>query len=468
MKNTFSFFGVQCRSLYAIVFALLVGFSFAACDNRLAPQPEVIEPGTLPSLHLSIAPNVQPWYGFPGRPNELHRNDWRSTTVSLTSPTDDYERFAFEPVNARARGRGNSSWWMHEKRPMRFRFDRPQSMFGSSYEATDWSLISNAMDYTLMRNYAAYFLGSLLSGLDYSPSRHFVHLYLDGDYRGVYMLTDQIHVHRGRVELASHNIPALSEYFLEWCYRVRWENAGAPNTYFILEERGDTGISFGISYPGSSALNNNRGYRDFAENFVRQVDAAFRSRNFAEISQVIDINSFIDYYLVQEFFQNMDVGFSSLFFQIRQTNAGPRLFAGPLWDFDLSSGSAIGHYSDSQPPRSGDCLPIDQPIARWWNPWFGDLMGTPEFRDRVVARWNMIRDNEVRTMMTHINRLAIRYQACFDRNFERWDEKLGHYTWRNSVEVVAIPADKGHMGQVDFLIDWLERRKVLMNNFLRW
>ena len=467
MKNAFIFFGIQYRWLCVVVLALMIGFMFTACDSPLRPPPEIIEPGTLPSMHLSIAPNVEPWYGVLGGPNELHRTIWRNTSVSLVSHTDDYERFAFEAVPARARGRGNSSWWIHEKRPLRFRFDTAQPMFGSGYAATDWSLIPNAMDYTMMRNYAAYFLGSLLSGLNFSPSRHFVHLYLDGDYRGVHMLTDQIHVHPGRIELTANANPALSEYFLEWCYRVRWENADAPYSFFMLD-RGESGISFGIGFPGGGALRNNLGYRDFAADFIKEVDDALRSRDFNRISQVIDVNSFIDFYLVQELFQNMDVGFSSLFFQIRQTNVGPRLFAGPLWDFDLSSGSAIGHYSDSLPPGSGSSIPIEHPIARWWNPWFGDLMATLQFRDMAVARWNTIRNDEVRIMMTHINHLAIRYQSCFDRNFERWPEKLGQYLWRNSPEVVAIPASRGHMGQVEFLIDWLERRKVLMDNFLQW
>jgi len=478
MKNAFSFFRTRCRWLCAVILALVIGFMFAACDSPVTSQPETDKPsvslpsGTLPSIRLSIAANVNPWYGDPGRPNELHRTNWRSTTVSLSGGDDSYAGFAFGPVNATARGRGNSSWWMHEKRPLRFRFATPQPMFGSSYAATDWSLISNAMDYTLMRNYAAYLLGSLLSGLDFSPAHHMVHLYLNNEYRGVYMLTDQIHRHNGRIELINPipSAPERSEFLLEWCGRVPEENVGSSQYAYFTIHMGEgewaRDVPFGISFPGSGVLRGNHGFRNFAADFVGQVNDALVRRDFNEISRLIDLDSFIDFYLVQELFQNMDVGFSSVFFQIRQINGSPRLFAGPLWDFDLSSGSAIGHYSDSQPPRSGDCLPIHYPTARWSNPWFGHLMATPQFRNMVVQRWNTIRNREVRTMTMIIRRMAIRYRACFDRNFERWDQKLGNYTWRNSIEVVNIPASRGHMGQVDFFLDWLDQRKVLLTNVL--
>ena len=142
----------------------------------------------LPSLHLSIAPNVHHDPGVPGGPNELHREIWRPTTVSLRCYTGTYQEFT---VGAQARGRGNSTWVMSDKQPLRIRFDTARPMFGSNYAARDWTLIANASDHTLMRHYSAYFLGSLLDGLDFSPTGQFLHLYMDGEYRGVYMLRDR-------------------------------------------------------------------------------------------------------------------------------------------------------------------------------------------------------------------------------------------------------------------------------------
>ena len=386
----------------------------------------------LPSIHISIAPHER------GGPNSLDRHIWRPTTVSLRG-TGTYAALAFEGVSAEARGRGNSSWtW--RKRPLRIRFNTARPMFGSSYAARDWTLIANAIDHSMMRTYAAYFLGSLLSGIDFSPTGHFLHLYMDGEYRGVYMLSDQIHVHPGRVQLTSNLDPTLSEYFLEWCARV--PNEGGP--YFTV-----SGIHFGIEYPGSGILNQNLGHRQFVENFIAQVYAALVRGDFDEISEIIDIGSFIDFYLVQELFKNQDVGFSSVFLQVRRTDTGHKLFAGPLWDFDRSSG--ILNIANDPSPQGV--------WAATRNRFLRYLMNTDRFKEQVGVRWNEIRSNEVVAMTTRLIYLAQKYQVCFERNFERWPDK----NVTSAVNIIDLP----FMEQVEFLVDWLQQRKVWLDGFLQ-
>jgi len=424
-----------------MVAVAVIALAFTACPIPMdSPQSS----GRLPSLHLSIAPYER------GGPNALHRNIWRDTTVSLSGTP-----FAFGEVGAQARGRGNSSWAaMGNKRPLRFRFrhyvdgvrnDTPRPMFGSSYSAMDWTLIANAVDHSLMRSYAAYFLGHLLSGLDFSPARHFLHLYMNGEYRGVYMLSDQMEAGRMGL-LANRGLPPYrNDYFLEMCHRVPEENAGYSYVYFIVQ-----GQPFEIRYPGN-AIRREGGW-DFAKNFMHMVDAALVSGDVGAISRLIDIPSFIDFYLVQELFKNRDVGFSSVFFQIRQVNGNPKLFAGPLWDFDLSSGSHFNRDWNSDRSPQGAW-------AATQNRFFRYLMNTDWFREKAGARWSEIRNDEVQEMIARIRHLSATYRSCFERNFRRWPNKN---VWVTAPELVRMP----FAGQVDFLINWLERRKVWMDGFL--
>jgi hypothetical protein len=67
-------------------------------------------------------------------------------------------------------------------------------------------------------------------------------------------------------------------------------------------------------------------------------------------------------------------------------------------------------------------------------------------------------------MLAELERVAVRYQDCFERNFERWDEKLGRATFRTPSSIVAIPTWRG---QVEYLNTWLHRRVVWMDGFLR-
>jgi hypothetical protein len=413
--------------MFVVVAAATAGF----ISTRTYQQIE--SNGVLPSLHISIYAD------------DIDRDEWSDVAVSLTGASRNFE---FEEVSAQVRGRGNSTWHsMGEKRPYRIRFDEARPMFGSDYVARDWTLLANAKDYTMLRNYSAYSLGRML--MDFGPAGHFVHLYLNGEYRGVYMLSDQTQVLEGRVDLTYNSIPNLSEFLIEWDNRARPDR----NNDFDFFISGN--IHFTIEYPSGQNLTD--GHINYAQEIIHDMDTLLFRGDYHEIRQVLDVESFIDYYIVQELFRNADVGASSLFFQIRQTDNGPKVFAGPIWDFDFSSGAGL-------PP---DTDPIEyQPYGAWAgtrNRWFWALLETDWFRPMVAERWLEIRDAEVRIMLDRIWELSGTYQEEFERNFERWPEKLGQNLWRTSPSVVAIP---DYMGNVEFLVDWLERRIDWFNEFL--
>ena len=405
----------------------------------------------LPSLHVGMAANA------------IHRNNWASGIMISLTGTDGFD---FENVSAQVRGRGNTTWWaMGEKRPFRIRFDQARPMFGSDYSARDWTIIANAADYSMLRQYSAYFLGRMLYYQSFAPAGHFVHVYLDGEYRGVYMISDQMQVNPGRAELTANNNPALSEFFLEWCGRstdeefhflvCREETASASDVSLRVDR-----LVFVVEFPGGGILRQNLGHMEFVADFMTRVDRAIYGGDYGEVSQLIDVASFVDFYLVQELFRNHDSFWSSLFFQLKRTTDGSRLFAGPVWDFDLSAGNNFDGRSDYGPQGTW--------TARW-NPWFRHLMDTEWFSQRVAERWGRIRDNEVAAMVDRIWELVGIYRFCFERNFERWPDKLGQNVWREDMSfqtpptVMAIP---DFIGNVEYLADWLGQRITWMDGFL--
>jgi len=403
-----------------------------------------------PSLHVGIAAGA------------IHRTVWAAgVPVSLTGP------HGFAGVGAQVRGRGNTTWWnMGEKRPFRVRFDQVRPMFGSAYAARDWTVIAAASDHTLVRQYAAYFLGRMLCYQAFAPAGHFVHVYLDGEYRGLYMLSDQMQVNQGRAELRADFDPAMSEFFLEWCMR------SAGEEFHLVVCRLDTvggndvnqgvhRLVFVVEFPGSGLLRQNLGHMEFVTDFLTRVDRAVYGGDYGEVSGLIDVASFVDFYLVQELFKNHDSWWSSLFFQLKQTPAGPRLFAGPLWDFDLSAGNAYFGRASSYAPEGVHTARL--------NPWFRNLMEAGWFRQRADDRWGRIRDNEVAAMVDRIWYLTGTYRRCFERNFERWPDKLGQNVWDNRTVFATPPTVRAipdFIGNVEYLTDWLARRKTWMDGFL--
>ena len=428
-----------------------------------------------PTLQVDIRPNVNPNRDIPFTPNILHRDTWQDTLVSLSGT---YSQFTFSNVPTRARGRGNSTWnFFGEKRPFRLRFgpslppEQLQTQVSpqwqailSDYTARDWTFIANAIDYTHMRTYGAYFLGSMMDNLEYSPTHRFIHVYMGTatpgvhNYRGVYMLSDQLQVHERRVSIMQNRnlAPELNEYYFEFCHHpsntdINFTTAsGMP--FDIASAAGDTDdIRFGTpAWPQHAT---------WAERFIRSVDIAFNNRNYNTLSQLIDIPSFVDFYLVNEFFKNADAGFSSMYYTLRQTPDGPRLFGGPLWDFDQAAGSIRGG------PNPSDWYHDYSPQGDWVaqeNIWFRNMMQIPQIRSAVAARWREIRAAQVRDLLYHLGHVAATYRACFMRNAQRWPNIIN---WRIPPTVQNIGA-ASFDGQMSNLLNWFEARITWMDSFL--
>lgn len=403
-------------------------------ETAVTPPVQLTRGLPMPSFYIDIAPE------------DILLDEWtRGITVSLRD-AGGWE-FEFENVIARIRGRGNASWWaMGEKRPIRIRLESPRSMFGSEYIARDWILLANVIDYSHMRTVGALYLGARLGRFEFSPiPAMFVHVYLNGDYRGVYQFTDHIQRYPGRIEVDFHPDPALSEYYIEWCRHGR----GPDDISFYADD-----IPFLLHYPDVEVITDE--HTEFVSRFIDEVGQAIRGGNFDEVAALIDIPTFVDLYLVNEFTKNADVFFSSVFFTVKlDENSRHRLYAGPLWDFDQSAGGTFDTF-----------YPDYSPQGAWTateNDWFRRLMRIPEFRELVSKRWVEIRDSEVADTLAEIRYLTTAYRDDFERNFERWPDLLGRYSWRTPPEMQNIDT---YEGQVEYLLDWYEQRIIWMDEFL--
>jgi len=449
---------------------------------------------------------------------DVHRNTRHWTYVTLDGVTDpDFaEYFEFTHARMQIRGRGQSSWRMAVgddpwagKRPFRLRFadqrdtTRPQNDFirpilNSGFAAREWTFIANQSDKSLLRNYSAYYLARLLDGMPFAPNAQLVNVYMaatrrtthsgesvtvnnpgpyQGEYvfQGVYQMSDQLNQPQaGRVNITVNEDPTVSEFLFEMCFHelFRWRNPnhytsrpGWPRPHVIINYLMGGGMErpFMIEAGGGEDVDGepNVVTVQYAQRFLQNVDGAIRSQNFARLSQWIDIPSFIDFYLVQELYKNVDINTSSVRFTIRGQGENRRLYAGPVWDFDIAAGNAVymnyHHYN-----FHGNGY---RPTGTWVttrSPWFGNFMATPEVRGLVRARWSEIQHREVRQMLDHIDEKSDIFENCFNRNFERW-QIMGIYVWPNPPGIVDIITQRG---QADHLIEYLEERGEWLSAWL--
>ena len=144
----------------------------------------------------------------------------------------------------------------------------------------------------------------------------------------------------------------------------------------------------------------------------------------------IDIDSFVDWYLISEITKNVDSkSFSSMFLNVVP---GEKIKMGPLWDFDLSFGNV--DYADSRYAEG------------WWvkyHPWYERLFEYPDFVDRVKERFAFFRANQG-FILDKIDTYAEQLQWAQQENDSKW-QTLGMYVWPNPVYFDTYQEEVDHM-----------------------
>jgi hypothetical protein len=318
-------------------------------------------------------------------------------------------------------------------------------MLGSRHAHNDWILLANHFDMSFMRNESAFYLSRLLDGLDYTPFSRFVHLYINDEYMGVYQLTDERDVGRGRIELTYNTNPAFSEYLFELNgHVIGW--LADRNTegvdYFM-----SAGRAYDVRFPRVRLRD---GHVEYLRRYVEATNNAIWSRDLEAISSMIDMPSFIDFYIIQELFKNIDVAEFSVFMTLRGTGRSRRLYFGPVWDFDRCAGNTLYW------PEPGNLL------AAVRHDWFWELVNTPAVFDLIAKRWNEIKDREISQMIANIRETAEAYQAEFERNFERFPMEQVAFTMPTNPLYFGIDS---YMGHADYLTDWLNARVAWLDDY---
>ena len=202
-------------------------------------------------------------------------------------------------------------------------------------------------------------------------------LYVDGNYLGSYLLIESVEEGVNRVNINAGN--ANNDDIL-----LEIDNSGRDESTdpHLKGRTSKYDMYFAVNEPEDIATDPQYdGKRDRTLAYLEEFETALQAKNFTQISNLIDLESFVDFYIVSELFKTKDIGFSSTRYYIQsQTDAegnvtAKKLYAGPLWDLDLSSGNAL------------DNEKYDDLYAQTENKWFGALMAVPEFAELVKTRW---------------------------------------------------------------------------------
>ena len=380
------------------------------------------------------------------------KTEYKQGAVTLMN-TD--ESLCFDEVSAKVRGRGNSSWGQ-DKKSYRIKFDEKRSMMGTGYEAKSWTLIANHSDKTLSRNALAYEFSSLLPNIEFTSINQFVELFINGEYMGMYLLCDQIQTGEGRVDI-DETLSGNPDtgYLIEVDNRAKDEGTLGVD-YFAA----DDGKTYTLKTPETDDPNYDPEiYLTYIENYVNQCIAVMNSKDWSEICKYIDVDSFVDTYLVQELFCNLDCHSFSFFLYKEK---GGKMYAGPVWDFDISSGNNnYGLGNENECRYDQDLINEGKLWVGSKNQWYKRLLKCDEFvalvKEKLVEYKPLLRQVIDLTETDSKNQTSYyaMYSGAMKRNFERWDI-MDKYVWPNPN--VLVSKNNTLELQLSYLNEWLHNR----------
>lgn len=330
------------------------GLSWTTEANTVEGTLTFLRSAQLPSLHVDV---------LSGSMDIIHetKGNQESGSLRLYSATGSLEYSG--PMES-LKGRGNSSW-LKEKKPYSLTLAREADLLGMG-QAKEWILLANAMDPSHLRNKAVYDLADA-TGMGFAPECQWVDLYLNGEYVGVYLLSERNEIHPERLDL-----PLTGSFLVS--RESQWRLVSQNYSHITT----DSGAALRIHDSGLTETDLNQIWQS-AENAILAEDG-IDPLTGKHWTQLIDLDSWVIEYLMGEVFGNVDAGTISAYFYKDGRDPSGKIYAGPVWDYDLSMGSKGAGQLKHVNAFFSDKRHIWDLEDTTWSYW---LNRKPEFHNRV-------------------------------------------------------------------------------------
>lgn len=340
--------------------------------------------------------------------NEVTSNtEYQKATISISG----VENHPDVRLSGRIRGRGNNTWQAYPKKPYKIKLSTEYNVLGFPANR-DWVLLAEYTDKTLLRTAFMCEVGKAL-GMDYVVNYQHVELTLNGEYLGVYLLTDQIE--RGWQRVNVHKGGFIIE----------------KDTYFFMEPlyftTRDFSLNFTFKHPNANdgeIVKGDDNYM-FITDFMRVLEEELlRIPDDCEsYKKHVDITSFARWYILEEVLGNWD---PNMYYVL--PSRGDKLMNVPCWDTEWSLGLAqngnvenpSGWYEPPFKPRS------DMEI---WSQWayLKCMFQDPDFVAEVEKQWRLFYA-KLPSVVKAVEQRRKQVSLIQKKNFEVWpilDEYIG-------------------------------------------
>ncbi|MCF6332861.1 MAG: CotH kinase family protein [Draconibacterium sp.] len=315
-------------------------------------------------------------------------------------------------------------------------------------EEEDWILYAPYSDKSLIRNVLTFTLASTLG--NYVPRCRFVELFVNNDYRGIYVLMEKIKRDKNRIDIAKLKKEDIAGEDLTGGYIFKIDKqtgSGGDGWYSSFLSNG-TNTFYQYEYPKADEIQQPQ--KEYIQNYMNEFETALYNKD-PDYSTFMNVPSFFDYIIMNEISKNVD-GYRLSTFLFKDKN--DKLNAGPIWDFNLGYGNA--NYAKAW-ESYGLELYVDLGGDYWQNPfWWISLLNDSHFANPLKCRWDSLRKNQLsdKHILEVADSLVDLVNDAATRNYQRWPV-IGEWVWPNYF------VGSSYQEEVNWLKNWITDR-------LRW
>ena len=313
-----------------------------------------------------------------------------------------------EPLPLQIKARGNWTRIGFSKKPFKLKLDKKQNLLGLTPDKSKhYALLAHADDTKgYLRNFTSFNLGERI-GLPWTPGVQPVELVINGDYRGLYFLTESIRVGDGRIEIEELDDNSSDPETVSGGYVVELDNYDEENQIRMTEKTC-------VNYPRLDVLritwDTPEVYSELQKKFVTEQFEAMNNAigsNSDKTWSYLDLDDAARYYIVNEVISHTESYHGSTYL-FRDRGEGQKWHFSPLWD----AGNAFNGSTDN--------FFYDPYVTSFGNTWIPSLRANKRFNDKVRETWLWFMQNEYEGLENDMEEFIDHLKSAAQSDYKRW------------------------------------------------
>lgn len=312
------------------------------------------------------------------------------------------------PLPLQIKARGNWTRIGFSKKPFKLKLDKKQSLLGLS-KSKHFAILAHADDNKgYLRNFVGFELGKRI-GLPWTPSQQPVEVVINGNYRGLYFLTESIRVDEDRVDITELGDNVSDPKLVSGGYIVELDNYNEDDNAQIRMEEKHCAPGWHNYDLLRVTFDTPEVYSDLQRRFITDQFTAMNDyvgANDNKLWSYIDLDDAARYYIVEEIVSHVESYHGSTYL-FRDAGADRKWHFSPLWDF----GNAFNGYTDD---FFYNCDP-------YGNTWIPSMRENAKFNDKVKETWLWFMANEYAGLEQDIEEYVGHLTAAAQADYKRWN-----------------------------------------------